>query len=277
MALLSASSIWKRISLLGLGVSLAVIVAFAQTTTIKNTTGSPLCLNKINSDDHTHYVGEQCISGSEATLNQGRFIKGAGFYQMAGDNDYWNPLLIARSSNGDLMQVEMGFNRIEWDDAGKTVRAEGLRPYLATSFGTSIKITSDLKHIELKDGVLFLNTERGRLSFAIEFGNSGHVGGDTDALWGRTAVAEPKSGDRVDAKKATSAPEKPVVASKRTIQAAQQQLEGLGYAPGPADGAMGSRTIVALKKFQSDHGLPATGVFDQGTLNALGAAVKTPN
>jgi hypothetical protein len=52
-------------------------------------------------------------------------------------------------------------------------------------------------------------------------------------------------------------------------QEAQRQLKVLGYEPGAADGAMGSRTVGALKKFQADHSLPATGVLDKKTLDAL--------
>jgi hypothetical protein len=59
------------------------------------------------------------------------------------------------------------------------------------------------------------------------------------------------------------------VTTKKAIQEAQQRLQVLGYEPGSADGSMGARTIAALKKFQSDHGLAVTGGLDQKTLAAL--------
>jgi len=60
--------------------------------------------------------------------------------------------------------------------------------------------------------------------------------------------------------------------AKKSVQEAQQRLQFLGYEPGSADGAIGTRTITALRKFQSDHNLPVTGEFDQKTLDALNAA-----
>lgn len=58
--------------------------------------------------------------------------------------------------------------------------------------------------------------------------------------------------------------------AKRIVQEAQQQLRALGYDLGVADGSMGSKTIAALKKFQLDHSLPATGLLDKKTLAVLG-------
>ena len=52
-------------------------------------------------------------------------------------------------------------------------------------------------------------------------------------------------------------------------QKAQNKLSALGYAPGPADGRMGDQTCQAIKKFQKDKGLKATGTLDTNTLNML--------
>lgn len=49
----------------------------------------------------------------------------------------------------------------------------------------------------------------------------------------------------------------------------QQRLTDLGYKPGPVDGKAGLRTINALKKFQHDHKLPATGALDAETMLEL--------
>jgi hypothetical protein len=59
--------------------------------------------------------------------------------------------------------------------------------------------------------------------------------------------------------------------AKEAVQKAQQLLQILGYRTGPADGVMGSRTVLALQKFQSAHGLSVTGVLDGKTLDALNA------
>jgi ankyrin repeat protein len=71
---------------------------------------------------------------------------------------------------------------------------------------------------------------------------------------------------------AATAPATSTAAAKKTIQGAQERLLALGYQPGAADGVMGAKAITALKKFQSDHSLPATGLLDRTTLDALGAS-----
>ena len=43
------------------------------------------------------------------------------------------------------------------------------------------------------------------------------------------------------------------------IHAVQARLTQLGYDPGPVDGVMGGKTAAAIRRFQSDHGIPQTG------------------
>lgn len=64
-------------------------------------------------------------------------------------------------------------------------------------------------------------------------------------------------------------------AAKKTIQGAQERLQALGYQPGSTDGLMGAKTTAALKKFQSDHGLSASGLLDHKTIGALSAEKKS--
>lgn len=54
------------------------------------------------------------------------------------------------------------------------------------------------------------------------------------------------------------------------LQAVQQMLSEQGYDPGLADGQMGPRTHDALRQFQADKGLRATGQADAATLETLG-------
>jgi peptidoglycan hydrolase-like protein with peptidoglycan-binding domain len=77
------------------------------------------------------------------------------------------------------------------------------------------------------------------------------------------------TGTEADGQTATATSTAPAM---RTIQAAQERLQALGYQPGAADGVMGSRAIAALKKFQSDRNLPITGVLDSKTTAALNVA-----
>jgi peptidoglycan hydrolase-like protein with peptidoglycan-binding domain len=49
----------------------------------------------------------------------------------------------------------------------------------------------------------------------------------------------------------------------------QERLTRLGYKPGAVDGIAGARTIEALKKYQADNKLPATGIMDVETIRKL--------
>ena len=50
----------------------------------------------------------------------------------------------------------------------------------------------------------------------------------------------------------------------------QQALKAKGYDPGTINGVMGSQTQEALRRFQKENGLPATGTVDAQTAKALG-------
>jgi len=56
------------------------------------------------------------------------------------------------------------------------------------------------------------------------------------------------------------------------VRSAQQALKDDGYNVGPIDGKMGPKTAAALRKFQKDHGIQATGRLDSQTLAALGSS-----
>ena len=46
-------------------------------------------------------------------------------------------------------------------------------------------------------------------------------------------------------------------------------MKDRGYNPGPVDGIMGDRTEQALRSFQKDNHLPATGLMDAPTAERL--------
>ena len=56
------------------------------------------------------------------------------------------------------------------------------------------------------------------------------------------------------------------------VRQVQQQLKDAGFDPGPTDGILDPRTKSALKRFQRDRGISATGRIDSGTMQALGSA-----
>jgi peptidoglycan hydrolase-like protein with peptidoglycan-binding domain len=58
------------------------------------------------------------------------------------------------------------------------------------------------------------------------------------------------------------------------VRHAQETLEELGYPVGGTDGQLGARTRTAIRNFQRDKGLNATGQLDEETAAALDAAAR---
>jgi len=54
------------------------------------------------------------------------------------------------------------------------------------------------------------------------------------------------------------------------LRAVQKSLNDKGYKVGKLDGVWGPKTAEALRNFQGDHGLQATGQIDAQTIAALG-------
>jgi photosystem II stability/assembly factor-like uncharacterized protein len=94
---------------------------------------------------------------------------------------------------------------------------------------------------------------------------------DRGASW--SLVGPPKAKTSKSSKASTKT--KPVVAANPTVKQAQEALNKAGYNVGVADGKLGAKTLVAIKKFQTDKGLPSTGKLDKATLTALGLKVAT--
>lgn len=59
---------------------------------------------------------------------------------------------------------------------------------------------------------------------------------------------------------------------REMIQDTQLGLAALGYSPGPADGIMGPGTAAAIRKFQTERGLPVTGEVDSLLVRAIARA-----
>jgi peptidoglycan hydrolase-like protein with peptidoglycan-binding domain len=56
---------------------------------------------------------------------------------------------------------------------------------------------------------------------------------------------------------------------RNTVMAVQDTLNHKGYGPLKVDGIMGPKTSGAIEKMQSAHGIPQTGVIDEGVIEAL--------
>jgi len=57
------------------------------------------------------------------------------------------------------------------------------------------------------------------------------------------------------------------------IMRVQAALYAKGYDPGAIDGELTESTKLALRKFQSAHGMAATGKMTTQTMNTLGVAL----
>lgn len=60
-------------------------------------------------------------------------------------------------------------------------------------------------------------------------------------------------------------------------QVIQQDLTTLGYDTGPADGEMSTKTVIAISKFQSEHGLEVTGEATPQLVGIIKASIDSPN
>jgi hypothetical protein len=61
------------------------------------------------------------------------------------------------------------------------------------------------------------------------------------------------------------------------VQIIQQDLVTLGYDPGTTDGEMGTKTIVAISKFQAEHDMEVTGEATPQLAGIIKAAINKPN
>lgn len=61
------------------------------------------------------------------------------------------------------------------------------------------------------------------------------------------------------------------------VKMAQQDLVTLGYDPGGVDGQMGTKTIIAVSKFQAEQGMEVTGEVSPQLIGALRAAINQQN
>ncbi len=63
----------------------------------------------------------------------------------------------------------------------------------------------------------------------------------------------------------------------RDVRIAQQDLRDRGYYSGPVDGLMGPITEAAVRHYQSEHRLAATGRLDSDTIHSLRTAEPSPS
>jgi peptidoglycan hydrolase-like protein with peptidoglycan-binding domain len=96
------------------------------------------------------------------------------------------------------------------------------------------------------------------------------VGGLTPALAGDSGMQHRQGAQSQQLQNGAQNP------NQQHVRAVQQKLIQEGYDVGSADGQWGPKTSSALRKFQQDEGIQASGQIDQQTLQKLGVASNTP-
>ncbi|HCX32043.1 MAG TPA: hypothetical protein DHU55_20090 [Blastocatellia bacterium] len=99
---------------------------------------------------------------------------------------------------------------------------------------------------------------------------------DRGASWAPVwTAAKPTPTKRAGKKLTPAARSIAVTQASDTVRRAQQALNAAGYNVGVPDGRAGTQTLNALRGFQSNRQIPATGKLDEATLAALGIAGST--
>lgn len=89
---------------------------------------------------------------------------------------------------------------------------------------------------------------------------------------GVQVTGEPSARLRDELRAASAQPEADVVFSREQRAAAQRALNERGYDAGPADGVLGPRSVDAVRQFQTDRNLGATGELTPRTMELLDIA-----
>lgn len=69
---------------------------------------------------------------------------------------------------------------------------------------------------------------------------------------------------------AAPAPKEELTLDKAAIKEIQQKLKDQGYYKLAVDGILGPRTYWGIRRYQKDHGLPATGKIDKALMDSMG-------
>lgn len=147
------------------------------------------------------------------------------------------------------------------NDNGQTWRPSmrNMPPRLIT-----YSILQDLRDANL----IYLGTNLGIYRSADRGGSWAPIWAGNSAPDVKKPTAPKKKGQRSATAKRTTVPRQ----SSDTVLRAQNALNDAGYNIGPPDGKTGTKTTLAIKKFQTDRTLPVTGKLDSITLAALGVS-----
>lgn len=187
------------------------------------------------------------------------------------------PQLVTRASANRLDLSE--FDR--WAEPLQDMFSQTLSENLSTLIGTDLVYVLPSRHLPKLDYVVAVEVLR------FDRGADGEI-----ALLARWTVLTGDEAKTLTARKALindrvsqdGGPEETIVAMSRTVEALsreiardlqgvagrmavsgydlrsiQESLRSTGYNPGPVDGVLGPRTREAIRRYQADHGIQATG------------------
>lgn len=100
-------------------------------------------------------------------------------------------------------------------------------------------------------------------------------GASWSPIWaGNSEVKKPAVATKKGKRSAPAKPNPVARQATEVVMRAQTALNNLGYIMGVPDGKAGTKTTLAIKKFQTDRTLPVTGKLDSITLAALGVSAN---
>ena len=236
--------------------------------------------------DEKHIPLEQMKGSWAGAMGQTQFMpSNYVYYTVDGDGtgkkDMWNSLADVFHSSGNFLN-KLGWNREEnW--GREVVLPAGFDYALADGstrrplkqwreMGILLADGRQIPDIEMEAALLMPSDYRGPVFlvyhnfFVIKRWNNSNnyalaVGHLADRLVGRAPLEAKRPADDE-------------ALNKKDISEIQERLNLLGYNAGGVDGVAGSRTRDALRRFQSERGLPADGFPSHHMLNALRKAAK---
>lgn len=186
----------------------------------------------------------------------------------------------AESANEEYIRTGKQLKSIaDWKDASNqsTVSMAGGKEHWVCANSTDEKLERDEIRFICLDPTINLDTSE-NIKFACANGKGTILGvlnkNNTSTIYckkpkNQNTSTTPISKETHTDQKELSGTNKKIIVNKELILKTQKKLAELGYQSGSADGLMGSKTKVALKKFQEDKGLVSSGEIDQVTLDAL--------
>jgi photosystem II stability/assembly factor-like uncharacterized protein len=142
---------------------------------------------------------------------------------------------------------------VSWEPATRNITVNRLAAY---------SILQDMRD----PNIIYLGTNYGIYRSMDRGGSWSPIGAPKIGPQKKSAPARRRGG----AARSSAAASAAATRSNDMTKRAQQALIAAGYDPGPADGAAGTKTVAAIRQFQTDKNIPVSGKLDDATLSAMG-------